>query len=114
MEKQTILKKLVFLADNFYQGEKSVYMLLTESGYFQFHEDISEHNIYSTLLQYPQCIGRWFIFSGDKRTNGGYWLNQLNANYFEVGYGLKPLFFQDKHKACAAFIKRELEFIRLS
>jgi hypothetical protein len=89
-------------------GSTTVFNLLQNTGYFELHGQISENDIYETILNFPECINDWMHFSEDKRSSAG-WYFRITGMGYEVGYfgttpNSKPMQFLDKVKACAAFI----------
>jgi hypothetical protein len=115
-----VLKKIVFLPHTFNSlMNKSVYDLLKESGYFELYNDISEKAIRIHLEKYPECVNEWMSYSEDKRCSSGYYL-QKNEKKYIVGYlddktkkQMKKEFTSET-EACAVFIRKEIENIRLS
>jgi len=118
MEKHNISKNIVFLPGRFYAVENiSIYFLLRDTGYFEMHDQITEANLFEALIQYPECINQWLSWSEDKRSNSGWYFKQSENGKYVVGYfptkdGLKINEYSEIAKACAAFIKHEIEDIR--
>ncbi len=114
-----IIKKIIFLPRAFNSlMNKSVFELLKESGYFELHTSISENTIRKHLEKHPECVNEWMSYSEDKRSSSGYYL-QNNEKKYIVGYlddktkkQIKKE-FSNGIKACAVFIKKEVESIRL-
>ena len=118
MEKRRIIQNIVFLPQRFYgEGNASIYSLLKESGYFEFHDQISETDISEELTRHLECIDQWLNWSDNKRSSSG-WYFRKNENgkyvvsYFPFQESLKAIEYFDKTEACSAFIKREIEDIR--
>ena len=120
MDARQTVSFLLFLPKKFHDlGNVSVYALLAESGYLDSSEDITEEAILQGLHAQPECIQDWRIFSEDKRTTGWYLMEPVNGCY-GVGYippkgqaRIADLKYSDEASACAAFIKREIENIRI-
>lgn len=118
MNKLHVVKDIVFLPKRFYAEKNvSIYSLLEESGYLNLYNQINEEEIFEFLIQCPDCAKHWLRWSEDKRTNSGWYFKQ-NENgkyiveYFPLNQTLPAIEYVDLAKACAAFIKREIEEIR--
>lgn len=115
-----MIKDIVFLTTKFYkENNRSIYSLLKETGYFEFHNQVNKSDIYECLILYPDCIIQWLDWSENKRSNSGWYFTQETATKYIVGYfpsteDLKPIIYSDMNEACATFILLEIEDIRLS
>jgi hypothetical protein len=120
MDTESLLLKIIDLPDQFKKvGNKSIITLLKESGYVESFDNINEDNIAELLGKYPEKIIYWLIWSDDKRSRSGWYFIQENENLFRIGYLPKDkkvdeLKYSNKIRACAAYIKLELEDIRLN
>ena len=119
MNKHHTIKNIIFLAKNFSGGNASIYSLLKESGYFELHNQISGADIFEELTQHLECIDQWLSLSEDKRSSSGWYFKQNDSGKYIVGYfppkdNLETSEYLDKVKACAAYIKQEIEDIRKS
>lgn len=121
MKTSDIITKLIFLPNLFDNLENvSIYDLLEKTGYFQMYEQISEKNIRKELTRHPECVAEWILYSENKRSSSGFYVKQENEHTYIVGYfnGKNQKHIQtsytDRMNACAAFIKNEIEEIRLS
>lgn len=120
MEKHLIIKEILFLPTKFYTDENnSVYSLLKEIGYFNVYDDIQEYDILKALSDYPECFENWLLLSENKRTTSGWYFKRNEVDRYVVGYfpakgDLQHQEYADIKEACAAFIKREIEDIRMS
>jgi len=116
MQKSQIIKDIVFLPQKFYEGNASPHSLLKESGYFEYHDQISERDISEVLTQHLECIDQWVFFIADKRCacwyftqNGGKYI----VGYYSIQRGHERVTeYSDRVEACAAYIKQEIEEIR--
>ncbi|MCE3295144.1 MAG: hypothetical protein K0R65_858 [Crocinitomicaceae bacterium] len=113
-----MIKNIIDLPEKFYAlGNVSIYSLLKETGYFEIHSKVTEENIIFELSQYPEYVDHWLGWSNDKRSGGWYFQVKNNGKYLVGHYPLSEAFkqmeFNDPKEACAAFIKREIEEIRL-
>jgi hypothetical protein len=99
-------------------GNVSMYSLLSDSGYFEAHSQISESIIREALRAHPDMVDEWMRFSEDKRTNAGWYFRPTHRGY-EVGYfsrapsSIRSAEYSDRTEACAVFIKNEIEEIRI-
>ncbi len=115
-----IIEKIIHLPRLFKSlGNRSMYLLLRDTGYFEITDQIYEENISQALKQYPECINEWKILSDDKRASSGWYFKELDHGKYIVGYfDLKrknnpEVEFSEIREACAFFIKQEIEDIRL-
>ncbi len=119
MNIETTIEKIIHLPHVFKRiGTKSVHSLLKDTGYFEMADQIHEENIINALQQFPDCIAEWKQFSEDKRTSSGWYFYEIEGKRFVVG-NLDPIKvnnleveFSDIIKACAFYIKHEIENIR--
>jgi hypothetical protein len=92
--------------------------LLQTSGYLRCPDAITEELLERTLLAQPELIEEWVLLSLDKRTSEGWYLlrpgTQSAGPNWEVGYHPRPgrQSFPNAARACAFFVKREVEQIR--
>ena len=96
-----------------------MYSLLKDSGYFNTYNDIQELDLLSALSEHPEVINDWLLLSENKRTDSGYYFKQVKSGNYVVGFfsqneGSKHNEYDNVQKACAAFIKKEIEEIRKS
>jgi hypothetical protein len=92
--------------------------LLKECGYFELHGQISEADIFQELKQHLQCIDQWLSWSENKRSSSGWYFRENENGQYVVGYfplqeSSEATEYFDKTEACSAFIKREIEDIRM-
>ena len=121
MDLQQIINKIINLPCDFraQNNEKSIYTLLEETSYFENHEQINENLIANELRKNENCTSSWLAWSEDKRGGEGWWFLINDDNKYEIGLITDQdgknqyLEFFDSINACAAFIKREIEMIRL-
>jgi len=113
-----IVERIVHIPHDFNHGDKSELALLEESGYFKIHQQITEEVIKEVLKKYPNVIVEWLQLSEDSRssTRWCFWKNE-NGKYF-VGHWPDSKDFEevnttDEFYACAVFIKRKAESIRI-
>ena len=114
---QNVTEAVVRIPAEYRYREKSEFTLLIESGYFEFHDQIGENEIIEVLKIQPDLITDWIGLSEDKRTSEGWYIIREDKSFF-VGYwppGNDKIEIKtpDKFSACAAFIKRHIESIRI-
>ncbi|MEZ4920432.1 MAG: hypothetical protein R2792_15120 [Saprospiraceae bacterium] len=119
MEKSIAVYNIISLPEQFYNPEnkRSAAELLKGSGFFEFCNEIGQNEIEHFLRESPNLIDRWLEWSGDKRTDSG-WYFDLDANHrYVVGFvssqntRIAPMIFSDKYVACATYIYREIASI---
>jgi hypothetical protein len=98
-------------------GNKSIYDLLKETGYFEIHDKISVESIRNKLAQSPKCIEDWIRYSEDKRSRSGWYFKQEDKQRYVVGFlngkgNNAHNEYSDRLEACAIFIKQEIDKIR--
>lgn len=95
--------------------------LLKETGYFDVYDKISVKVIRDALRADSDRVIDWLQLSEDKRSDAGwYFCRGDKGDYYEVGYfslkanDIPSVKYSDSTEACAAFIKHEIEKIRLT
>ncbi|MGI5975808.1 MAG: hypothetical protein ACOX7E_08730 [Paludibacter sp.] len=120
MVKEFIIKTIISIPKKLYtERNKSIYDLLKESGYFDCYESIDTKDIFNVLTQIPDNIEYWFRLSEDKRVDSGYFIEKLEHDKYIVGYHQAHIVsnlleYDDINEACASFISKEIEEIRIS
>jgi hypothetical protein len=94
---------------------KSITNLVIASGYVQMYLLVTTIVLENAIRREPRVMDSWQEYSENKRTTHGWFWKKGNQN--EVGYYsahgiLNVESYDDIYKACAAFIKHELEDIR--
>jgi hypothetical protein len=75
MDKSDIAAQIVTLPRRLYRlGNVSIFSLLEATGYFKLHDQISESDIRTALLDCPECVQEWMLYSEDKRTSSGWYV----------------------------------------
>ena len=101
------------------RGDVSVMSLLPETGYFEVHQEVSERLISEALRLDRERLRDWFTFSESKRANFGWYIEKGSLGDYVVGRlaedasANRRLRYQNDVEAFAAFIKRELESMRI-
>jgi len=112
-----IIDEIIFLPERFHLENKSILTLLKETGYFEHFDSVNETDISERLAIYPRCIEKWMILSLDNRTGQGWGISDDESGKYSVWYyppqeDLPLIEFDNIQKACATFIKLEIESIR--
>jgi hypothetical protein len=114
---KSLINEIISFPEKFRSGNISIYSFLKGVGYFEDYDQVQEDNIAKALIQHPEYINTWFGWSEDKRVTSGWYIQDKEDGNYIVGYSPK----NDKHpqmsytnitKACAGFIKREIEDVR--
>ena len=120
MENEEIAAQIVAIPQKFHSlGNVSVFSLLEATGYFGLHDQISEGDIRTALLPCPECVQEWMQYAEDKRTSSGWYVTHNDEGCYETGYiadartRTNRVQYENAIDACAAFIKHEVETIRL-
>lgn len=96
----------------------SVYDLAARSGYFEQHERVRESVIKQRLVASPHLVEDWLVYSEDKRVSRGWYFRVVKGRQYEVGFYGGAIgehtrkMYADEFKACAKFIRQEMEEIR--
>jgi len=115
-----IINKVISLCAEFYNKRNvSIYTLLKETGYFDMYNQINETDILYELIIHPEFINNWFSWSENKRSQSGWYIKRNENSTYAVGFfpvniDIPLLVYSDIKEACAAFIIREIEEIRMS
>lgn len=98
---------------------KSIRILLKETGYFEIHNQISVEKIRDVLIHHPDRVDDWIAYSEDKRSSfGWYFKYEANKNKYIVdSFSGKEEDsphgeYSNRLDACAYFIKNEIDDIR--
>ena len=116
--KRTI-KKLINLPFDFYLKANIFQLaLVRESGYFELYEQIHEDDISAMLHLQPELIDQWLQWSDDNRSSSRWGFGRSERGKCLVGHWPEGEEFDDietsnQFYACAAYIKGDLESIRL-
>jgi hypothetical protein len=90
--------------------------LLRESGYLSARAAVTLELLADCLANHPDWCDAWFGWSDDKRSSPSWWLDGTGPSEYRVGYydpslerQAEPMLFNDRARACAEFVSRELE-----
>lgn len=105
------------MASDFRQlANRSMLDLLKDSGYLQVHDAVRESKLRAVFEASPDLIQTWLSLSEDQRTGEGHYLlsPNISGRGWVVGYlpGTKEERFSDGPRACARFVKLEVEALR--
>lgn len=99
------------------RGNCSLCSLLYGSNYFFNHYVVTEIAIRDSLCKNPEIVNDWLDYSGDKRVNSGWFFRRSDTrDGYQIGYYPcgSVIDYPDGITACAAFIKHEIEDIRMA
>ena len=116
MDIEKITLKIVQLPSTFWRvRDRSIISLLQEIGYFEIHNVVDKSRILKIIKVHPEYIKDWIQWSEDKRTSEGPYLQRNDDGRGLVGFypGSNFKVYSDIYGACAAFIKLEIEGIRV-
>lgn len=113
------IKRIVNIPHDFHEIKtKSPIALLNESGYLELYDKIKEEHIIEVLKMKPHLIKEWLRWSDNKRSSPSWYFTRGEDGKCFVGHSPESKEFEeintsDEFYACAAFIKREAERIRM-
>jgi len=95
------------------RGNMSMVALVKESNYRTHQLSIGVEDICRHLLINADLIGDWYVYSTNKRTNSGWYFDYdtQTVGYFNGSTRERVQTFDEVSKACATFIKYELDSI---
>lgn len=96
-------------------GDKSIHVLLMETGYANIRDKITVEKIKKFLYKHSEYVADWMQYSEDKRTADGWYFKEDGSGRFVVGCLADgeaiSQSYDDKIGACAIFVKREIDSI---
>ena len=113
----TVIEKIVNIPLDFYSVKtKSWNTLLLESGYFEVHELIAEHEIIEILKKHPHLIAEWLQWSDNQRCTPTWYFTKDTDGKCFVGHSpeineFKEINTANEFEACAFFIKKLIKKI---
>lgn len=108
------------LAPDYYAKNLSPYALMQLSGYLENGKAIETSMLRKHVEQHPELVKRWLVYSADKRVDSGWYFSAETAHgpyvvgHFPGRVDSSDQSFSDGLEACALFIKRELDEMRIS
>lgn len=119
MDSDLMINEIISFPGEFRRlGNISINSFLKNIGYFKNYDQVQEENLTNALTDNPKYIDKWLGWSEDKRVSSGWYFEQKENGVYVVGYYPKnemfpEIEFYDITNACAAFIKREIENVRI-
>lgn len=111
------IEKIIRIPHDYRKGNASPIALVRESGYVELYNKINEAEIEEILKLHPQVIDEWLLWSENKRSNPTWHFDKFEDGTYAVAYSTEgkeaEINTKDEFKACAAFIKREIESTRI-
>lgn len=117
---KNMILEIISIPMNLYEigNEESFYSLLKRTGYLDVSIEISTEDLYNELIHNERYIQYWINWSENKRVRSGWYFQVINENSFEIGElnGVNVIkqFFSNRTKACAMYIKKEIEEVRFN
>ena len=96
---------------DFQSGDQPPSELLRRSGYLTGRSGLTVETLVDCLSGHPDMVQAWTNWSRDKRADKGWYLEGLVVGYYEGGVRHTPMTFDDRVRACAEFVLREVESI---
>jgi hypothetical protein len=104
------VERICALPVTYKNGNKSPLELLREAECFTSADIPPISDIKAFLNSNPDLVRAWWIWSGDKRVDSGWYLEQLDSGYVVGFYPRGKTFkFVAALDACAEFIVREIK-----
>ena len=115
---RNIAKLIIRIPVEFMRQSKSMHWLLKETTYFENYRAIGVDVIVEVLKEEPNYIENWLQYSDDQRCIPAFYFKQNGIDDYIVDrYPSIPdypkIHTSDKFEACAVFIKRYCEQIRV-
>ena len=110
-----VIKKVIHIPRDLHtRKDVSELNLLLESGYIELCDQIQEDEITEVLKMHPHMINDWLQYSEDKRSSPTWHFFKGESGKYYVEYSAEgketeEIVTTDQFKACATFIKREIE-----
>ena len=114
MTKSECIQNIIFMPERHYNQNSSPAQLIIESGYYDFHDDIYYEDLTNALINNPQIIDYWKMYSGDQRCGkvpGIVFENGVNKVVYANAEGETKI-FATQAEAVTLFIQLEIEKLR--
>ena len=116
MDINQIIESILKLPSNFYASKNnlSIKELLLRTNYLKVKNDININIVYQSLKNHPEFADSWLIWSENKRSSSGWFIELNNFDKYSVGYFDSKLGkviennYDDIISACAFFIVKEI------
>ena len=98
-------------------GKDSHVDLVERSGYLDHRREVTVERIYDCLANDPALIDAWQDWCDDNRSTPAWYFRTLGPGEFEVGHFNRSgtttvrLRFDDRQRACAEYMLRDLEML---
>lgn len=115
----SIVQNVIGLPEKFYQfGNKlSMSDLLKQTNYLDVKDQIEDIDVQKSLLEHPEHINHWLVWSDNKRNSSGWFFEKNSYGQYVVGYldskmgRINEQNFPNNISACSYFIIKELQDI---
>ncbi len=112
---EEVLARVARLPLDFKSGRRSAHALIADSGYRAHRGEINVDRLERYLATEPDLVDAWLVWSGDNRGWPAWYIEPDGHGRYEVGYydgGRSSVqAFDDKVRACAEYVHRELEHL---
>lgn len=114
---ETIYNVLHLPARKSTYGDMSMRTLLEQTGYIDNYKNFGVKEILEGLNENATLADSWLTYSSEKRSNAGWYIQDNENGKYLVGYypedvDLPLRKYTEVNRACAVFIKQEIEDIR--
>jgi hypothetical protein len=118
MDKEKLIYNIVYLPEIYVEQDLSLIDYLQNIGYYNHFKRVSEKDILNFLVANPDCIELWLQYTKDLRTNVAWVFYKTEDETYKVAHMMghemvEEYEFEDALKACAFYIIREVEGIRM-
>jgi hypothetical protein len=83
---------------------------LAQVGYGNVRKDLNVEELKGLIAQQPNLIEEWDLYSADKRTTGGWYLNAARREIGQIECAESVEQFATPEEAVAEYVLRELDF----
>jgi len=102
--------------DSYALGSVSPAQLVDRSGYRRHRDEVTVARLADCLTEHPDWANAWLDYSEDKRSSPGWYIQGRDPDESRVGYyegesSRAPMRFDDKVRACAEFVRLEVDDI---
>ena len=110
-----VIAKVCAIPSDFRRNDATIRSLAEASGYEPARDAVTVETLQTHLKAHPDQVEAWLAYSEDKRVESGWYLETRPARGFVLGYyqsgkGMgRQEHFPDAARACAEFIKKEMD-----
>ena len=83
---------------------------LATAGYGEVRKDLTAQQLTDVIARQPYLIDEWDLYSADKRTTGGWYLNATRREIGQIEPPGSVEQFSTTEEAVAEYVLRELDF----